>query len=192
MCVPGIQGFWWCQSILASVAYVLMLVSCHLVVSGVKWPGCFCLEPASYAPDLLQVSWETCDLGCSKPSRRPLDCGVFRGAHTLMICPSGRPVIPFFYEYPTKPFPRNGDRQGTLTWACPHLPTEWAQGLFSLNFLFPLENRSKWEHYFICTFKKQLLNKLGVSLGLWEPVSVFICRGEHSVGEAGRQDELHN
>ena len=46
---------------LASAVYGLVLASQQLVISGVKWPGCLCLEPASCVLGLLQVSWETCD-----------------------------------------------------------------------------------------------------------------------------------
>ena len=53
-------GFWWCQIILVSVAYVLALASCHLVISGVSWSCCLWLwlvPPAS-----LCVSCETISL----------------------------------------------------------------------------------------------------------------------------------
>ena len=33
--------------LLASVAYGLALASYHLVISGINWPWCLCLEPAS-------------------------------------------------------------------------------------------------------------------------------------------------
>lgn len=62
-----------------------------LLLSGCLWcwlTWVLCLEPASYVPGLLQVSCETCDPGCSRPPERPLDCGVFRGACTpIMCCP---------------------------------------------------------------------------------------------------------
>jgi hypothetical protein len=64
----------------------LVLASCF--ISGVIWPGCLCLEPASCVPGLLQVSWETCGLGCSRSPGRPADGGVFRGADMLIIHPA--------------------------------------------------------------------------------------------------------
>jgi hypothetical protein len=46
----GKTGFWWCQVALVSVAYVLALASCHLVISGVSLSCCLWLwlvSPAS-------------------------------------------------------------------------------------------------------------------------------------------------
>lgn len=71
--------------ILRSVAYGLMLVSRHLINCDVSWSGCFWVEPASCAPGLLKVSWEAFGPGCSKPPKRPSDCGVFKGADRLLI-----------------------------------------------------------------------------------------------------------
>jgi hypothetical protein len=42
-CCGGRNGIWWCQIALISVAYVIVLASCHLVVSGISWPCCFWL-----------------------------------------------------------------------------------------------------------------------------------------------------
>ena len=72
-CCGGRGGFSWCQSILASVAYVLELASCHLVISGVNWPECLCLQPASCVPWLLEVSWEAFRLWGLQRSRHAAD-----------------------------------------------------------------------------------------------------------------------
>ena len=53
---------------------------------GVCWSGCFCLEPVSFVPELLQDSWEACDPGCFRCLVGPSDCGVFRGVCTLVTC----------------------------------------------------------------------------------------------------------
>jgi hypothetical protein len=53
-----------CHIALVSVGYVLVLAFCHLVISGVSWPGCPGLEKASQEASravcsgLEQVSWE--------------------------------------------------------------------------------------------------------------------------------------
>ena len=54
-CCCGRTGLWWCQGILASVAYVLTLAFCHLLISGVNFPGCLCSLPLMSlgAADLL-------------------------------------------------------------------------------------------------------------------------------------------
>ena len=39
----GRTGFWWCQVVLVSVAYVLVLVFHHLVTSAVSWSYCLWL-----------------------------------------------------------------------------------------------------------------------------------------------------
>lgn len=39
----------WCQSILPSVVYGLMLASRHLDISVVNWLGCLCVNPATSA-----------------------------------------------------------------------------------------------------------------------------------------------
>lgn len=75
---------------MAFIAYSFGLASHPLAMSGVNRPGCLCLEAASYIPGLLQFSWETYGTGCSSSPRMPLDCGVFRAAHKLMICPCRR------------------------------------------------------------------------------------------------------
>lgn len=92
--------FWWYQSILTSVAYDLVLVSCHLVISGLNWTECVCLETAYCVPGssrsgrpsdcwVLRVALIllTCpvNLGAAK-SGRPSDFGLFRGAYKLMNC----------------------------------------------------------------------------------------------------------
>jgi hypothetical protein len=51
-CCGGRTKFWWCQSILASVAYGIVLVSCNVFISGFNWLECLCLEPTSYVPGL--------------------------------------------------------------------------------------------------------------------------------------------
>lgn len=84
----GRSGVCWCHSILATLAYDLVLVSHDLLISGVYWPGCLCLEPVSCAPGLQQISYEICGPGCRRSPGKPTDCGVLRGADTIM-CHSG-------------------------------------------------------------------------------------------------------
>ena len=50
----GRTGFWWCQVTLISVACLLMLVSCHMVISSATCPHCIWLEPVP--PVILVVS----------------------------------------------------------------------------------------------------------------------------------------
>lgn len=96
----GRTGFWWwCQSILTSVVYDLVLSSHHLVISAVNWPGCICLETISCVPGLLQDSWETYGHGYSRCPGSPSDFVVFQWVYMLMICPGGRfrPEYLFIY-----------------------------------------------------------------------------------------------
>jgi hypothetical protein len=51
----GRTGFWWCQVALISVAYVLVLPSCHLVISGVSW--------SAVSDWSLSLLW-ACELEC--------------------------------------------------------------------------------------------------------------------------------
>jgi hypothetical protein len=67
----------------------LVLSSCHLVISGVSWHMCLCLESAFCAPGMLHISWEACVPGCSRCPERPSEYGVFRGACILVICCTG-------------------------------------------------------------------------------------------------------
>jgi hypothetical protein len=74
-------GFWWCQEALVSVAYVLALAFCHLVISGVNWscclwlwlvpPGCLCVS----TPGRPILSWknlgiDSCDTGSALEYRQ--------------------------------------------------------------------------------------------------------------------------
>jgi hypothetical protein len=53
-CYGGRIVFWWCQVTLVSVAYVLMLASCHLVISTATCPQYIWLEPV--LPVILVMS----------------------------------------------------------------------------------------------------------------------------------------
>jgi hypothetical protein len=69
-CCSGITGLWLCHVTLISVAYMLVLDSCHLVISGVNWLCCLWLDTIS--PMILvvselrgfQLSMWFWDLGC--------------------------------------------------------------------------------------------------------------------------------
>lgn len=59
-CGGGRVGFWWCQSLLASVTYDLALASHHLFFSGVSWLRCLWSLPpmslgCSKSPDFLEA-----------------------------------------------------------------------------------------------------------------------------------------
>ena len=51
----GRIGFWWCHVTLVSVASVLALASCHLIISSVPCPCYIWLEPLF---PVIQVEWE--------------------------------------------------------------------------------------------------------------------------------------
>jgi hypothetical protein len=53
-CYGGRIRFWWCQVILVSVAYVLVLASHHVIISSTTCPGYVWLEPV--LPVVLVVS----------------------------------------------------------------------------------------------------------------------------------------
>lgn len=69
-------GFWDCQNILAFVTYVLILVSYHLVISDVRWPGYLGVETSSCVTELLQISFMSNTF-----------CGVERDMHTSYLLP---------------------------------------------------------------------------------------------------------
>jgi hypothetical protein len=72
-CYGGRIGFWCCQVILVSVAYVLMLASCHLIISSATCSCYIWLEPVLsvilVVSELLsvQLSLWSCDLGSCGP-----------------------------------------------------------------------------------------------------------------------------
>ena len=61
-CSGRTNGLWWCQGALVSVAYVLMIASHHLVISGVNCPWCLWVDlvhPVSLWAWLWCRSWES-------------------------------------------------------------------------------------------------------------------------------------
>ena len=99
-CSGRTNGLWWCQGALVSVAYVLMIASHHLVISGVNCPWCLWVDlvhPVSLWAWLWCRSWESRCLwvwesACcwEPPSHLPLQDGadscVLSSKHNLHTC----------------------------------------------------------------------------------------------------------
>jgi hypothetical protein len=83
-CCGGQTGFWWCQLVLFSIAYILALTSGHLIFFGATLPCCLCLEPV---PPIILVVTELIRVHLSLGSWDP---GTLRSWHSGFFWAPGR------------------------------------------------------------------------------------------------------
>ena len=74
----GRTGFWWCQIALVSVANVLALASCHLVICGVSWSCCLWLWLVPPVSQCVSTSWRPVLSGRILGMTRAVAQGQFR------------------------------------------------------------------------------------------------------------------